>query len=119
VCRRCCGLDVHKKSVTACAITPEDKEIRAFGTMTDDLLQIVDWLKGKGCTHVAMESTGVFWKRVYNLLEIAEIEALVVNAQHMKAVPGRKTDVKDAEWIADQNARKPALSRAGNSRCSP
>jgi transposase len=98
---RCCGLDVHKKSVTACAITPEGKEIRTFGTMTDDLLRMADWLKEKGCSHVAMESTGVFWKPIYNLLEVAGIETLVVNAQHIKAVPGRKTDVKDAEWIAD------------------
>lgn len=98
---RCCGLDVHKKSVTACAITPEGKEIRTFGTMTDDLLRMADWLKEKGCAHVAMESTGVFWKPVYNLLEMAGVETLVVNAQHIKAVPGRKTDVKDAEWIAE------------------
>jgi transposase len=92
---------VHKKSVTACVITPEGKELRTFGTMTEDLLALVDWIKEKGCTHVAMESTGVYWKPVYNLLELAEIEALVVNAQHIKAVPGRKTDVKDAEWIAE------------------
>jgi transposase len=69
--------------------------------MTEDLLALVDWIKDKGCTHVAMESTGVYWKPIYNLLELAEIETLVVNAQHIKAVPGRKTDVKDAEWIAD------------------
>jgi len=98
---RCCGLDVHKKRVTACAITPEGKEIRTFGTMTDDLLALVDWIKERGCTHAAMESTGVYWKPVYNLLELAGIETLVVNAQHIKAVPGRKTDVKDAEWIAE------------------
>ncbi|MGB9920727.1 MAG: IS110 family transposase [Moorellales bacterium] len=101
VYERCCGLDVHKKSVTACIITPEGKEIRTFGTMTEDLLALVDWIKDKGCTCVAMESTGVYWKPIYNLLELAEIETLVVNAQHIKAVPGRKTDVKDAEWIAD------------------
>lgn len=98
---RCCGLDVHKKSITACVITPEGKEMHAFGTMTDDLLRMADWLKQEGCARVAMESTGVFWKPVYNLLEMAGIETLVVNAQHIKAVPGRKTDVKDAEWIAD------------------
>ncbi|MBC7334711.1 MAG: IS110 family transposase [Clostridia bacterium] len=98
---RCCGLDVHKKRVTACAITPEGKETRTFGTMTDDLLALVDWIKEKGCTCVAMESTGVYWKPIYNLLELAGIETLVVNAQHIKAVPGRKTDVKDAEWIAE------------------
>lgn len=101
VYERCCGLDVHKKVVVACAITPEGKEIQSFGTMTEDLLALVEWIKSKGCTHVAMESTGVYWKPIYNLLELAEIETLVVNARHIKAVPGRKTDVKDAEWIAD------------------
>ena len=95
-----CGLDVHKKNIVACTITPEGKEIRTFGTMTDDLILLVDWLKTKKCTHAAMESTGPYWKPIYNLLELEEIEALVVNAQHIKNVPGRKTDVKDAEWIA-------------------
>lgn len=98
---RCCGLDVHKKNVTACVITPKGKEIRTFGTMTDDLIQMADWIKGYRCTHVAMESTGVYWKPIYNLLELEELQVTVVNAQHIKAVPGRKTDVKDAEWIAD------------------
>jgi len=95
-----CGLDVHKKNVVACVITPETKEIRTFSTMTDDLILLVDWIKSKGCTHVAMESTASFWKPIYNLLELEEIQTLVVNAKHMKNVPGRKTDVKDAEWIA-------------------
>lgn len=98
---RCCGLDVHKNTITACTITPEGKETRTFGTMTGDLLELAEWIKQKGCTHVAMESTGVYWKPIYNLLELEEVEALVVNAQHIKAVPGRKTDVKDAEWIAN------------------
>jgi transposase len=84
----------------ACILTPNEKEIRTFSTMTDDLLQMVDWIKSKGCTHAAMESTGSYWKPVYNLLETEEIQTLVVNAQHIKHVPGRKTDVKDAEWIA-------------------
>lgn len=97
----CCGLDVHKKTVVACVITPKGKEIRTFSTMTDDLISMVDWLKEKGCTHVAMESTGSFWKPIFNLLEMEDIKALVINAKHMKNVPGRKTDVKDAEWIAD------------------
>jgi len=96
----CCGLDVHKKTVVACIITPETKEIRTFSTMTDDLISMVDWIKTKGCTHVAMESTGSYWKPIYNLLELEGIQALVVNAKHIKNVPGRKTDVKDAEWIA-------------------
>jgi len=100
VYERCCGLDVHKKSITAHLITPEGRETRTFGTMTDDLLELGDWLIAAGCTHVAMESTGVYWKPIYNLLEETGIEPMVVNAQHIKAVPGRKTDVKDAEWIA-------------------
>jgi len=99
--QRCCGLDVHKKSITACSITPEGKEVRTFGTMTDDILELADWIESKGCKIVAMESTGVYWKPIYNLLELREIEVMVVNAQHIKNVPGRKTDVKDAEWIAN------------------
>ena len=96
----CCGLGVHKKSVVACAITPKGKEIKTFTTMTDDLIAMSNWIKNKGCTHVAMESTGSFWKPIYNLLELENIKLLVVNAKHIKNVPGRKTDVKDAEWIA-------------------
>ncbi len=69
--------------------------------MTDELLEFVNWLKEKGVTHVAMESTSVYWKPLYNLLELEQIETLVVNARHIKAVPGRKTDMKDAEWIAN------------------
>lgn len=97
----CCGLDVHKNSVVARVVTPNEKEIRTFGTMTRDLLNLADWIISKGCTHVAMESTGVYWKPIYNILEQYQLELLVVNAKHIKAVPGRKTDVKDAEWIAD------------------
>jgi transposase len=82
-------------------ITPQGKEVKTFGTMTEDILTLVEWIKSKGCAHVAMESTGVYWKPIYNLLELEEIEAMVVNAKHIKAVPGRKTDIKDAEWIAD------------------
>ncbi len=96
----CCGLDIHKKSVVACAITPGGKETRTFTTMTRDLLELKKWLLALGVTHVAMESTGVYWKPIYNLLE-NDFTLLVVNAHHIKAVPGRKTDVKDAEWIAD------------------
>ncbi len=98
---RCCGLDVHKKTVVACVLTPEGKQTRTFGTMTPELLQLGDWLESKAVTHVAMESTGVYWKPVYNVLEGLDLTLLVVNAQQIKAVPGRKTDVKDAEWIAD------------------
>lgn len=97
-----CGMDVHKNSITACILTPKKKEIRTFGTMTDDLLLLVDWIQSHDCTHAAMESTGVYWKPIYNLLELEpSIKTYVVNAQHIKQVPGRKTDVKDAEWIAD------------------
>lgn len=95
-----CGLDVHKKNVVACIITPDHQEIRTFSTMTEDLLMLVDWIKAHGVTHVAMESTGSYWKPIYNLLEMEDIKILVVNAKHIKNVPGRKTDVKDAEWIA-------------------
>jgi transposase len=101
----CCGLDIHTKTVVACLITntkgPEPvKTTRTFRTMTADLLVLADWLQQAGCTHVAMESPGVYWRPVYNLLE-GQFELLVVNAQHIKAVPGRKTDVKDAAWIAE------------------
>ncbi|AJY74447.1 IS110 family transposase [Paenibacillus beijingensis] len=98
---RACGLDVHKKSITACVMTPEGKEIKTFRTHTVFLLDLIDWIKQHRCTHVAMESTGVYWKPIVNLLEAEEIQFLVVNAQHIKAVPGRKTDVKDAEWICN------------------
>jgi transposase len=102
---RCAGLDVHKKNVKVCLITPggdqrPHKEIRSYATKTQDLLELHDWLQEQGCTHLAMESTGVYWKPIYNLLE-GDFELLVVNAHHLKTVPGRKTDVKDAEWIAD------------------
>jgi len=95
-----CGLDVHKKTVMACAITPRGKETRTFSTMTRELLELKDWLRAHKVSHVAMESTGVYWKPVYNLLE-DEFTLLLGNARHIKAVPGRKTDVKDAEWIAE------------------
>lgn len=99
---RCCGIDVHKDMLMACIFTGvRKKEIRKFGTMTDDILELVQWLKDTSCQVAAMESTGVYWKPVYNILEEEGIEVIVVNAQHIKAVPGRKTDVKDAEWIAE------------------
>ena len=101
----CAGLDVHKKTVKVCLLThtsngQSHKEFRTYFTTTEELLKLGDWLKEQGCTHVAFEATGVYWKPVFNLLE-GSFEVLVVNAQHIKAVPGRKTDVKDAEWIAD------------------
>jgi transposase len=102
---RCCGLDIHKKLVVACLIVPGPdgqpvKALRSFGTMTGDLLELADWLAAAGCTQVAMESTGVYWKPIYNLLE-GQFELLLVNPKHFRAVPGRKTDVRDAEWLAD------------------
>lgn len=101
---RCCGMDVHAKTVVACLRTPGERgkrhsEVRTFGTTTAQLLALSAWLTEAGCTHVAMESTGVYWKPVHNLLEGSQ-EILLVNPRHMKAVPGRKTDVKDCEWIA-------------------
>src|SRR5215831_4347600 len=100
----CSGLDVHKARVTAClrapgAGAPRRQEVRTFGTTTRELLRLVDWLTAAGCKHVAMESTGVYWRPVYNLLE-GSFELFLVNAQHVKMVPGRKTDVRDSEWLA-------------------
>jgi transposase len=101
----CAGLDVHKKTVTACIITPNQKggtkrEIRTFETHTNSLLNMLDWLLSFGCTHVAMESTGEYWRPVYNILE-SSLEVMLVNAHHVKNVPGRKTDVKDSQWLAE------------------
>jgi transposase len=102
VYERCCGLDVHKETVVACVVVPgtssrqPSKEIRTFKTMTADVLDLADWLTTQGVSHVALESTGVYW----NLLE-GSFTLLLVNARHIKQVPGRKTDVRDCEWIAD------------------
>lgn len=100
-----CGLDVHKKVIVACVRRLGEggrvsSEVRQFETMTRNLVALRDWLKAEGVTHVAMESTGVFWKPVVNILEGAFEQVMVVNAQHIKKVPGRKTDVIDAQWIA-------------------
>ena len=102
-----CGIDVGKKAVVACLRVPgEDgrakKTIRRFGTMTEDLERLADWLRGAGCLQVAMESTGVYSQPVWNVLEAAgAFELVLVNARHVKIVPGRKTAVNDAEWLAD------------------
>ena len=107
VYRRCCGMDVHKDSVTACLLLIDDGgefqvEKRRFGTMTRDLKEMASWLEAQGVERIAMEATGVYWKPVWNILEQHKtFELLLVNAQHIKAVPGRKTDQKDSEWIAD------------------
>ena len=97
----CCGIDVHKKLIVACLRKGNRHELREFGATTRELLTLADWLKENDCKMVAMESTASYWKPLYNILESSDLNAMVVNAQHMKAVPGRKTDVKDAEWIAD------------------
>ena len=98
---KCCGIDVHKKLIVACFRCGRKQELREFGATTRELLTLADWLKEGGCEMVAMESTASYWKPLYNILESSDLNAMVVNARHMKAVPGRKTDVKDAEWIAD------------------
>jgi transposase len=102
---RCAGLDVHKKTVVACRLIRQEdgtwrSDTRTFGTMTGALLALADWLRAAGVSHVALESTGVYWRPVFNILE-SEFEVILVNAKHVKYVPGRKTDVKDAPWIAE------------------
>jgi transposase len=104
IIERCCGIDVHKKTITVCLMigaagkTPS-KTIKTFSTMTQDLLACRDWLISEGCTHAVVESTGVYWKPLFNVLE-ETIEVILANARHIKNVPGRKTDVKDCEWLA-------------------
>jgi len=105
VYKRCCGLDIHKRTIVACIMVPNvdatpTKQIRTFGTMTEELLQLADWLTLHQVTHVAMESTGVDGTPSWNVLE-GRFALLLVNAQRSTAVPGRKTDVRDVEWIAD------------------
>jgi transposase len=101
VYERVCGIDVHKKEIVACLITGQRKaETRKYGTLTKDLREMVVWLKEERCQIVAMESTGSYWKPLYNIFELEGVEVIVVNAHHMKAIPGRKTDVNDAQWIA-------------------
>lgn len=101
----CCGIDVHKKTVTACLLQTGASgaavaDVRTFRTLTGQLQELASWLVAAGCRQVALESTGVYWKPVFNVLEQAGLEVVLVNAQHVKNVPGRKTDVKDAEWLA-------------------
>jgi transposase len=100
---RCAGLDVHKDMVVACVrcvSEPECREVRTFATTTSELFALADWLESHGCTHVAMEATGVYWKPVWHILD-SRFELVLANAQHIRNVPGRKTDVNDATWIAD------------------
>ena len=105
IIERCCGIDVHKKTIVACLLIgkPQEKPkvtIKTFSTMTRDILACKDWLESEGCTHVALESTGVYWKPVYNIME-ASMDIILANARDIKNLPGRKTDVRDCEWIAD------------------
>src|SRR5271165_6545499 len=105
IIERCCGLDVHQETVVACLLVgapgaQATKEVRTFRTVTRDLEALRDWLLAAGVTHVGMESTGVYWRPVYAVLE-GHFDLIVGNARHIRNVPGRKTDVKDAEWIAD------------------
>jgi transposase len=101
---RCAGLDVHQATVVACVRRRGTRgrrasEVRTFATTTAELLTLADWLTAEGVSHVAMESTGVFWKPGFNILE-GSVAVILVNAEHIKAVSGRKTDVRDCEWIA-------------------
>jgi len=101
----CAGIDVHKKTVVVCCLREADngtlkRDTRSFGTLTSELLRMSEWLTNEGITQIAMESTGEYWKPVYNILE-SSFEVMVVNSHHFKQVPGRKTDVKDAEWLAE------------------
>jgi transposase len=97
---RCAGIDVHKAMIVVALRIGRETQIREFGTLTHELRKMTEWLKENGCQMAAMESTGSYWKPLYNIFEIEELPAMVVNAHHIKTVPGRKTDVKDAEWIA-------------------
>jgi transposase len=104
VFKRCAGLDVHKRTVVACVRVVEDagvrQEVRTFGTTTKELLDLFDWLSENDCTHVAMESTGVYWKPVWHILE-SGFQLVLANAKHVRNLPGQKTDVRDAKWLAD------------------
>jgi transposase len=102
---RCCGLDVHKETVVACLRLVIDgkvvKELRTFSTTTASLMGLSAWLSENQCTHIAMEATGVYWKPVWHVLSDDDFELVLANAAHVKNVPGRKTDVKDADWVSD------------------
>ena|SRR6266498_2043883 len=127
VYERCCGLDIHKQTVVACLIVPGSgstphKEIRTFGTLTDELLELGDWLAAAACTHVAMESTGVYWKPIYyNLLE-GNFELLLVNARHIKQPAANAAVTRERSitaWPLDAARRKPWLQSATRSWSSP
>lgn len=115
---RCCGIDVHKELVVACLRLQEGRraktEVRQFGTTTAELLRLHEWLAHAACTHVGMESTSVYWRPVFNLLE-GSFDVVLANAYHIKAVPGRKTAIKDCEWIANLS-RMVSFARASSPR---
>ena len=120
---RCCGLDIHKRTVVACMIVPGSgrqsrKEIRTFGTMTDDLLALADWLAAEGVTHVAMESTGVFWKPLFNVLE-DRFQLLLVNARDIKQVPGRDRTVPHSPPGSTAPRRWPAWAASNRAASRP
>jgi transposase len=109
---RCAGIDVHKRIIAVCLRIGRSVQTREFGTLTHELREMTAWLKENGCQMAAMESTGSYWKPLYNIFEIEDVPAIIVNARHMKTVPGRKTDTKDAEWIAkllSQGLLKPSF----------
>src|SRR5437763_9613193 len=121
----CAGLDVHKMTVVACIITTGERgkvkrQVRTFATTTVHLLELADWLAEHEVSHVAMESTGVYWRPIFNILE-ATFEVILVNAQHMKAIPGRKTDILDSQWIATllrHGLLKASFIPPAHSRCA-
>ena len=117
--RRCCGLDVHKETVVACLRLVADgkvtTEVRTFQTTTADLLRLSEWLAANDCTHVAMEATGVYWKPVWHILDDGEFELVLANAARVRNVPGRKTDVNDAMWLAELLARSRTTANASSS----
>jgi transposase len=109
----CAGLDVHKDTVVACVRHmvggTVGREVRTFKTTTKDLMALSEWLSAEGCTHIAMEATGIYWKPVWHILGDGEFELVLANAAHVKNVPGRKTDVNDATWLADPGLRRGRL----------
>ena len=113
VYERCCGLDVHKDTVVAAVRHMVGgtvrREVQTFKTTTKDLRALSEWLSAEGCTHIAMEATGIYWKPVWHVLGDGEFELVLANAAHVKNVPGRKTDVNDATWLADPGLRRGRL----------
>lgn len=99
--KKCCGIDVHKMKIVCCLKKGNKQEIKEFSAETKELKEIAKWLKENKCEMIAMESTGSFWKPLWNIFENSELNQILVNAKDMKNVPGKKTDIKDSEWIAD------------------